>query len=109
MRDVHDARVGTDVENHRFAKSDRIVGGAEIGHEDDRRTLRVCLRRAVLSAAQFVARNSEERKHGERKHKEADTALHEQIPPAKDENPLTKRKMSIRERQKKRMRLQRKS
>ena len=54
MRDVHDARVGGDVDDYGFADGGGVVGGAEIGHEDDRG--RWCGRGGViLLAAEFAA------------------------------------------------------
>ncbi len=37
VRDIHDARIGRDAEHHRFADGHRVIGDAEIGHEDNRR------------------------------------------------------------------------
>jgi hypothetical protein len=36
VRDVHDADIGNDAENHGFADGDGVVGDAEIGHENYR-------------------------------------------------------------------------
>jgi len=54
MRDVHDARVGGDVDDYGFADGDGVVGGAEIGHEDDR-GMWSCRGGAILFAAEFAA------------------------------------------------------
>ncbi len=35
MRDVHDAGIRRDANHYRFADGDGVVGGAEVGHEND--------------------------------------------------------------------------
>ena len=37
MRDVHDAGIGGDADNHRFADGHRVVGDSEVAYEDDGR------------------------------------------------------------------------
>src|SRR5215813_2291019 len=78
----------------------------EVGHEDDSGAWRIWLQCAALLAVQFFARSSEQGKHNDCKHKWAETALHEQIPPT---NSLKRTKASIRERRRKRMHSRRKS